>query len=254
MTVSEDFNFVEQDGDFEENSFPVVFGVTFTPKVAGIIVGVLGIAGAASMLLNFVMPDWEKFQQQQTKVGELQGQIDQKKASIHRIDKVKADFAAAKQQKIQVLGLFSDDKALDTLLLDLNRLVESGNSQFGSVLVRSQLEKFTPVNEKPEIIKDKSYGSLVVGKLKQSTITVNMVGTFEQTQSILRNIERLQPLLILKNYRSRGKDTVTEETEKNGLTPPPTLNTSFQLQVLMPLNPEESAKANKANKTKKTSK
>jgi type IV pilus assembly protein PilO len=244
MTVSEDFNFVEQGGDFEESGFPVVFGITFTPKITGIVVGVLGIAGAAYMLLNLVMPAWEKFQQQQNKVSEVQGQIDQKKASIQQIDKVKGELAAAKQQKIQVLGLFSDAKTLDTLLLDLNRVVESGNSQAGTRLVRSQLKNFTPVNQKPEIIKDTSYGPLVTGKLKQSTITMDIEGTFEQTQSILRNIERLQPLLIVKNYRSTGSNTVTEEMEKLGLIPPPTLNTSFQLQVLMPLSPEEFAAAN----------
>lgn len=251
MTVSEDFNFVEPDSELEESSFPVVFGITFTPKILGILAGVLGIAGAAYMLLNMVMPAWEKFQEQGTKVNDIQGQIDQKKASIGQIGKVKVELASAKKQKIEVLKLFSDEKTLDTLLLDLNRIVESSNSKASANPVRSQLKKFVPINQKPEIIKDNSYGKLVTGKLKQSSVTIDIVGTFEQTQSILRNIERLQPLLIVKNYRSQGENKVSKDDEKLNLLAPPTINTSFKLQVLMPLNAKESAKANKSNTKKK---
>ncbi|MDJ0618247.1 MAG: pilus assembly protein PilO [Calothrix sp. MO_192.B10] len=251
MTVSEDFNFVEADGELEESSFPVVFGITFTPKIIGIIVGVLGIAGAAYMLLNMVMPAWEKFGEQRAKVEELQGQIDQKQASIKQIGKVKAELASAKQQKTQVLKLFSDEKTLDTLLLDLNRLVESGNSLTSVSPVRSQLKNFVPINQKPTIINNSSYGPLVKGKLKQSSVNIDIVGTFEQTQSILRNIERLQPLLIVKNYRSRSSNTVNLNGAQPGLILPPTINTSFHLQVLMPLSPKESAKANKSAAKKK---
>ncbi|WP_088241030.1 pilus assembly protein PilO [Calothrix rhizosoleniae] len=251
MTVSEDFNFVESEEVLEENSFPIVFGITFTPKILGILVGVLGIAGAAYMLLNMVMPAWDKFQEQGAKVNDIQGQIDQKKASIGQIGEVKNQLASAKKQKIQVLKLFSDENTLDTLLLDLNRIVESSNSKTSANFVRSQLQKFVPVNQKAEIIKDNSYGPLVTGKLKQSTVTIDIVGTFEQTQSILRNIERLQPLLIVKNYRSRGENQVKEEEDKLSLLKPPTINTSFQLQVLMPLNAQESAKTKKSTTQKK---
>jgi len=250
MTVSEDFNFVESDSELEESNFPVVFGITFTPKILGILAGVLGIAGAAYMLLTMVMPAWEKFQEQGTKVNEIQGQIDQKKASIGQIDKVKVELASAKKQRIQVLKLFSDEKTLDTLLLDLNRIVESSNSKTSKNTMRSQLKQFVPINQKPEIITDNSYGKLVSGKLKQSSVTVNIVGNFEQTQSILRNIERLQPLLIVKKYRSQGENKVIKDGEKLNLLAPPTINTSFELQILMPLNAKESAKANKS-KTKK---
>ena len=69
MTLSEDFNFVEeQGGGFEDDSsnYPVVFGVTLTPKVSGILIGFLGLAGAAYMLMNLLMPTWETFQEKQT--------------------------------------------------------------------------------------------------------------------------------------------------------------------------------------------
>jgi type IV pilus assembly protein PilO len=192
-----------------------------------------------------VMPAWESYQQQQTKASELQGQIDQKKASIKQIDQVKDELAQAKQQKVQVLGLFANEKTLDTLLLDVNRLIESGNTPTSINAVRAKLKKFVPVSQKPEPVIDGTLGLKVDGKLQRSSINAEITGTYEQTQSIIRNIERLQPLLIVKDYQS----TLAPVESRSPLdkTPmqvgPAAINTSFQLQVLMPLSPEEIAAA-----------
>jgi type IV pilus assembly protein PilO len=254
MTLSEDFNFAEG-GEFgaEAPAYPVVFGISFTPKIIGILVGVVGIAGAAYMLMNMVMPAWETYQQQQEKRNDLQGQVDQKKASITQIDKVKDELAQAKQQRIQVLSLFADEKTLDTLLLDLNRLVESGNAQVPANAVRAKLQKFVPASQQAETVTDGSLGSVVNGKLKRSSVNVEIVGTFEQTQSIIRNIERLQPLLIVKDYQARlvpepATDPSGEEIRRVGPAP---ITTSFQLEALMPLNAEEVAAAAEAEAAKK---
>ncbi|WP_414564065.1 MULTISPECIES: GspMb/PilO family protein [unclassified Anabaena] len=253
MTLSEDFNFTEG-GEFgaEAPAYPVVFGISFTPKIIGILVGVLGIAGSAYMLMNMVMPAWETYQQQQEKSNDLQGQIEQKKASIQQIDKVKDELAQAKQQRIQVLSLFSDEKTLDTLLLDLNRLVESNNAQVTANAVRAKLQKFVPSAQQAETINDGSLGAIVDGKLKRSSVNVEVVGTFEQTQSIIRNIERLQPLLIVKDYQARlapevATDPSGEEVRRVGPAP---ITTSFQLEALMPLNSEEVAAAAEAETAK----
>jgi len=249
MTLSDDLNFAEQGGEFnsETPASPVVFGIAFTPKIIGILVGVVGLAAAGYILLNLLMPALESYQQQQAKSSELQGQIDQKKANIKQIDKVKDELAQAKQQKIQVLGLFANEKTLDTLLLDLNRLIESGNTQTSINAVRAKLKKFVPVSQKPEPITDGSLGLLVDGKLERSSINADITGTYEQTQSIIRNIERLQPLLIVKDYQSSLAPV--ESRSPTDKTPvqvgPAAIDTSFQLQVLMPLSPEEIAAAAK---------
>lgn len=247
MTLSDDLNFAEHGGEFDQATpaSPVLFGIAFTPKIIGILVGVIGLAGAGYMFINLLMPAWESYQQQQAKSSELQGQIDQKKANIKQINQVKDELAQAKQQKVQVLGLFANEKSLDTLLLDMNRLVESGNTSTSVNAVRAKLKKFVPVSSKPEPIIDGTLGVLVDGKLQRSTINAEITGSYEQTQSIIRNIERLQPLLILKEYQS----TVAPLELKSALdkTPmqvgPTVINTSFQLQVLMPLSPEEIAAA-----------
>ncbi|MCL6750933.1 pilus assembly protein PilO [Nostoc sp. CCCryo 231-06] len=247
MTLSDNLNFGEQSGEFDQATpvSPVLFGIAFTPKIIGILVGVIGLAGAGYIFLNLVMPAWESYQQQQAKSSELQGQVEQKKASIKEIGKVKDELAQAKQQKIQVLGLFANEKSLDTLLLDMNRLIESGNTPTSMNVVRAKLKKFVPVSQKPEPITDGTLGLQVDGKLQRSNINAEITGTYEQTQSIIRNIERLQPLLIVKDYQA----TLAPVESKSPLdkTPmqvgPAAINTSFQLQVLMPLTPEEIAAA-----------
>ncbi|BBD58071.1 hypothetical protein NIES2109_08400 [Nostoc sp. HK-01] len=247
MTLSEDLNFADQGEEFDSGAspYPVVFGISFTPQIIGIIAGVVGLFGALFILLNMVMPAWDNYQQQQAKSGELQGQIDQKKATLKQIDQVKKDLADAKQQKIQVLGLFSNEKTLDTLLLDLNRLVESGNAQVPPNAVKAKLQKFAPTTNKAEPITDGSLGVAVDNKLKRISINVEFVGTYEQTQSILRNIERLQPLLIVRDYQSvlAPVQANTQSGKVIRQVGPPPITTSFQLQALIPLTPEELAAA-----------
>lgn len=253
MTYSEDLNFGEPEGAVEASGsgYPTLFGVTFTPKIIGILAGVLGLGATAFMLLNLVIPAWDAFQQQQAKTLELQGQIDQKNASIKQIGKTKEELAQAKQQQIQVLSLFANEKTLDTLLIDINRLVESGNAQIPLNAVKAKLKKFTPSGLKPEAIIDGSFGTLVNGKLKRSTITVEIQGTYEQTQSIFRNIERLQPLLLVKDYQSNlASEPAVDPVKGIRRIGPAPITTTFVLQALMPLNAEEVAAAAKTPKPK----
>jgi type IV pilus assembly protein PilO len=255
MTLSDDLNFAEHGGEFDSATpaHPVVFGIAFTPKIIGILVGVIGLAGAGYIFLNLLMPAWESYQQQQAKSTELQGQIEQKKASIKQIGKVKDELAQAKQQKVQVLGLFANEKTLDTLLLDLNRLIESGSAPTSINAVRAKLKRFVPVSPKPEPVTDGSLGLQVDGKLQRSSINAEISGTYEQTQSIMRNIERLQPLLIVKDYQANlAPVEARSPSDKTSMrVGPAAINTSFQLQVLMPLSPEEVAAAAAKNAPKK---
>ncbi|MDZ7961324.1 MAG: pilus assembly protein PilO [Aulosira sp. DedQUE10] len=256
MTLSDDLNFAEHNGEFalESPASPVLFGISITPKIIGIVVGSVGLLGALYLVLNLLMPAWESYQQQQTKVSELQGQVDQKKATVKKIDQVKQELDQTKQQQIQVLSLFSNEKTLDTLLLDMNRLIETGNAQIPGNPMKAQLKKFVPVTQQAEPITDGSLGIQVDGKLKRTTINVEIAGTYEQTQSIIRNIERLQPLLIFKDYQSILIPESKAPLEKGAPMPkrgPASITTSFQLQALMPLTPEERAMVAAKAATKK---
>lgn len=253
MTLSDDLNFAEQGGAFDEATpaYPVVFGISFTPPIIGVVVGVLGLVGAVSMLFYLVLPTWDTYQQQQSKSTDLQAQITQKTIKVKQVDQIKQELALAQQQKTQVLSLFANEKSLDTLLLDTNRLIESGNAQIPANGVRAKLKRFVPSSDKPEIITDGSLGPLINNKLKRVDINVELQGTFEQTQSIMRNIERLQPLLIVKDFQSKlAPPEPISPSDKNKAVrnAPAQLTTSFQLQALMPLTEKDVAELAKLAK------
>lgn len=244
MTVAnDDFIPVEESQEEAAPAYPTAFGITFTPVISGILLAVLGLAGTLYILLNLVMPSWEKNQEQQANLQQKQEQVRQKQANLKQSEKIKADLAQAKQQRTEVYALFANEKNLDTLLLDLNQQVVSGNTQLGRNATRAELVKFVPVNQSAEVVTDGSLGAEVNGKLKRRTINVQVDGTFEQTQSIIRRIERLQPLLLIKEYQST---LAPAPVAPPGTVPqggPPTISTAFQLQALVPATPEETAAA-----------
>ncbi len=242
MTSSEDFTSFD-DGSLEAApNYPSVFGITLTPVIGGALIAVLGLAGTLYLLLTLVMPTWQKYQEMEASRNQKQALIAQKQAIQGQIEKIRTELAQAKQQKSEVLVLFANEKTLDTLLLDLNQVVESGNARLQRNDFRGKLKRFVPVNQSAELIADGSLGSEVNGKLKRRTINVEVEGTFEQTQSIMRNIERLQPLLIFKDYQSTLGQAAPDSRGKT-VNGPPTITTSFQLQALMPVNSEEATSA-----------
>ena len=245
MTVSQDLISIDQGEEFQTAAptYPAAFGITFTPAISGGLIAVLGLAGTLYLVLNLLMPAWEKYQQQQTTRNDKQVQVQQKQAILQQGEKVKTELAQAQQQNAEVLSLFANEKNLGTLLLDLNRVVESGNARLQRNDVRAKLRRFVPTtNQSGDIVNDGSLGAEVNGKLKRRAINVEFQGTFAQTQSILRNIERLQPLLIVRDYQST---LAPPAADSQGIVVrgPATITTSFQLQALIPANPEEAAMA-----------
>jgi type IV pilus assembly protein PilO len=238
MTLSEEFISFEEDGDDRTPTYPTAFGVTFTPPIIGVVIAVLGLAGGVYLFLSLLIPAWQRNQELTTSQNQKQSLVEQQKASLKQTEKIQTELTRAKQQKVEVLALFANEKTLDTLLLDLNRLVQSTNVKQTS----AKLKKFTPVNQTAEMISDGALGSEVNGKLKRRIVNIAFEGTFEQTQAILRNIERLQPLLIVKDYNSE-MSTVSSNSKDNPVVGPPVINTSFQLQALIPASAEEVTQA-----------
>ncbi|MBD2138397.1 pilus assembly protein PilO [Anabaena sp. FACHB-1237] len=244
MTFTEDLN-LETGTQFEGSggSLAVIFGIPLTPQIIGGVIGALGILGGAYMIFSMGMPAWDNLQQQQAKRDQLGKDIEQKRILSKQIKKVESDLEAAKAQQKQVLGLFADEKSLQTLLLDTSRLVDSSNTQAPANVVEAKLKRFFPVSEKPEIVIDSSFGPEVNNKLKRSVIKVNIEGTFEQTQDIMQNIERLQPLLLVKNFDSKLQvpEIEGDKDKKIVYRGPGELSTSFDLEALIPVSEEESA-------------
>ena len=242
MTFSDEMNFEGSEFEEESSAYPVVFGITFTPTISGILIGVLGVAGAAYMLTSFVMPAWETFTEKQGTKEQLETDIKSKQARLENIDELNDKLAESKRQQAKVWAVFANEKTLDTLLIDLNRLVEAGNAQLSRNAVKAKLEKFAPDSEGIQPVVDGSLGAEVDGKLKRSSTEIVISGTYEQIQSIMRNIERLQPLLLVKDYESTLISETIEEGKPARVGPTP-ITTSFKLEALVPMNPEEVAAA-----------
>ncbi len=241
MTFSDDFITVGEGQELSGSAAnsPTLFGIKLTPQLSGILIAGCLIGLAAYLANSYVMPVWQKYGELTAERDLKQSQIAQKQANIKQGEKLKTDLVQAKQQQTEILSLFANEKTLDTLLLDINRLVESSNASSGGVIPK--LQKFEPANQGAEIITDSSYGSEVNGKLKRRIITIAFAGNYEQTQSILRNMERLQPLLIVNDYTSTLLQEPVDPT--TGRLPPASINTAFKLQALIPATPEEAAAA-----------
>lgn len=289
MTVTDDF---APGSNLDTGpSYPVIFGIPLTPTLSGILLALVGLGGAAYLLLNLVQPEWQKYQDLEAKVRDKEAQVQQQQNINKQIEDSKKELEAAKKQRQDVLALFANEPVLDTLLLDINRQIDARNAGLekarqdklascpswvrnnlqdvenavGDLVVKSQLRKFTPDPKTSGVITDNSYGSLVNNKLKRQVVNMTFEGNFNQTQSILRSIERLQPLLVLKNVEfvvgdgSPGKAATSRLYEIQGnnvrflpnCQPEPKITSSFQMEALLPLTPEETAQANPAAPPKK---
>jgi type IV pilus assembly protein PilO len=232
MTFAED-EFALDEGFDEASDYPVAFGITFTPQVSGISFALLGLVAAGYVLMTFVQPAWQQFQTLRSSIDEKETQVAQQAVIQNQIAELETQVQQAEAKQDQVLALFADERNLDTLLLDLNRFVEAR---------QGELISFTPQGE-PAIVNDGSLGAPVNNKLKRQSINLQVEGTFDQIQSIMQSLERLQSLLLVKGYSSQ----ITEEqtaTVNNGqviLSEPPTLQTTFQIDALVPLSEEEKA-------------
>jgi type IV pilus assembly protein PilO len=267
-------------------NYPVVFGIPLTPTVSGVLLALLGLGGAAYLLLNFVQPEWQKYQDLDAKVRDKEAKVQQYQTINKQIEDSKKELDAAKKQRQDVLAMFANEPVLDTLLLDINRQIDARNAglerarqqklancpawvrsnpdavekEVGDLVVKSQLRKFSPVTD-PKVsgvITDGSYGSLLNNKLKRQVIDAEFEGNFNQTQSILRSIERLQPLLVLRNVQFVVGDGTASKAITNSLyeikgnnvrflancQPEPKITTTFQLEALLPVSAEETAAAN----------
>lgn len=240
MTYREEFVPEEEQG-LEEGNYPTAFGITFTPQVSGIGLALVGLVGAIYILMNFAMPAWDNYSKLKEDETNKQQQVEQQTSG--KLDKKLQDAQVKLQQaealKAQVLAFFSNEKTLETLLLDLNRFFQAR---------KVKLISFQPQGD-ITIISDSSLGQAVNNKLKRQSFNLEMEGSFVQTQALLRDLERLQPLLVLKNLNSQttGNQKVTlinRPNQASALIPggEEKLKTTLTLDVILPLTPVEVAK------------
>jgi type IV pilus assembly protein PilO len=226
-------------------TYPSVFGITFSPIVTGACVAVIGAGISGYIFLSILQPQLTKNQELEAKLAQTQDQIQQRKDNAKKIAVAEQTLDRANTQKQVVTGLFASDKKLDTLLLDLNKLVN---------IRQGELQKFTPDppvagsgSSGAAVVIDGSLGAALNNKIKRKGVGIEVRGNFEQVQSILRTIERLDQLLIVKDFHAdvdkEGQKIVVNAQGKLVPQPEATIKTSFKIQALIPLTPAEQAAA-----------
>lgn len=276
MSASGDFIPGDQPVDSAPDS-PVIFGIRLTPTILGVLFGAVGLIGALAILLNVVQPEWDRYQQLSSQVAEKEAQVSSKQNLSKQIEDAKKELEATKKKQDDVYSLFANETTLDTLLLDINRQIEARNSRLSAArqqllakcspiirnniaqledpekqylpfVVKSELRQFTPDPKVTGVIQDNSYGSVINGKLKREAVQVELQANYEQMMAILRNMERLQPFLVLRNVNatvieSKNRPLYNPVTGQLSPCQPETpVNMKFQLEALMPLSAADKAK------------
>ena len=240
MTFTEEF----EDRELEEfDEYPIAFGITFTPRNSGIAAAVLGLLGSFYLLFNWVMPAYNTLQQLQNDAAGKQQQVDQQKSGLGSAEFPKIESQLQQKQAIkqQILSLFAKEKDLSTILLDISNIFKSRNVK---------LISFQPQGLEPVVVSDGSLGSAVNNKLKRQTLNVKIEGNYANTQEVIRDLERLQPLILLNSLNTQiekeGSAVKVVSTGNNKATIVPQgdkpVTTTFLLDVIIPLNAEELAK------------
>lgn len=247
MTALGDFS--PDEADFiDEPTNPVVFGLEITPTMIGVLIALVGIGGAGYLYREKVMPVAEGNATLRTEIATKEDQLLSQAQALEDIAKIEAELAVAMQKRRNVYSLFANEDTMDTLLLDINQRIESSNATLNGIrnqvrargippiLLEAQLKSFTP-GEKA-VIADSSLGEGVNGKLKRENYSINFSADYAQTQSILRNLERLEPLLMVQNFSiSSGQaveETVIGSDGQVVSRPKARLETSFQIDALIP--------------------
>ncbi len=257
MTFSEEFNSTETDVDFEElgSSYPTAFGITFTPQITGACLGLLGLVGSIYVGLTFVKPAYDNYTQLKATEVEKQGQVARQESGQLNQQMFEAEQKLRESESLRndVLSLFSSEESLKTILFDINQLVQKHQAQLVSFKPKGNIT----------VVKDSSLGAGVNNRLKRQQFELTIKADFGSTQSILRDLERLQPLLVITGLNSKlveekftidivevkdegGQTVATGQAQTQGQV---VLETSFTLDAILPLSPEELSKLTSQEET-----
>ena len=252
MTAANEFIEVEED---VEASGPVVLGVPLTPKNIGIGIAIAGVLPAVFGVFKLVMPTIAQGNELNNQITAKQQEIEQQEERLSKKAEAEQQLAEALQRRAAVTALFADEATLETLIFDIEEQLNSVNAGVTDDDQKARITKFEPAEPQGgtqptsdvEVVNDGSLGSAVNGKLRRRKYEVEFEGSFAQTRQFLIILERMQPMLVVRNLKSELAEStpVVEGEYKQGKFIPATeqpqrrLKTSFTLSALMPLSQEQ---------------
>ncbi|QYO68363.1 hypothetical protein [Leptolyngbya sp. 7M] len=241
MTYGGDFMTVGEGRD-ETPTYPKVFGVSITPTVGAILLTLLGAVVAYLLWANLVQGTLQRNRELKADIAAKEQQLLNQEETQKQIAAARTRLQEAQQLQADVRSLFASEDSLNTLLLDINERVQSVNAGITDPARRATLARFDLNAEESGLITDGSLGGQVNNQLERRVYDVEIRGTFPQTQSIIRNIERLQPLLVVSDLNS-SLDATSQRIvldDRGRLTPtgqPDTrITTTFKLAALVPVD------------------
>jgi len=219
-----------------------LFGITFTSKILGILIGVGGVGLAAYVASTYVMPIWESVQTGQTKIADTKTKVTALEGQVASKGNIAQKIEEANQQNKFVLSLLPNVDNIDTLIRDIQEqipktIVIALPPDFSYELAGT-LRAFQPT-------------APVIGPQYNSySFTVGFDGKFEDVLNTIQRIERLRPLLIVKDLKLTKKALPTTTfkfsrpiaagKEKEILDSlPPLIGADFTLQAFVPKTEEE---------------
>ncbi|WP_413162088.1 pilus assembly protein PilO [Capilliphycus salinus ALCB114379] len=262
MTAANEFIVVEEG---IEDSSPVVMGVPLTPKNIGIGIAVAGILLAGFGVFKLVMPTIAQGNELNSQITSTQTEIEQQEERLSKKAEAEQELAEAQQRRAAVTALFADEATLETLMFDIEEQVNTINAGITDDNQKARITMFQPILPEDgqgsasgiEKVEDGSLGTAVDGKLRRRRYEVEFEGSFAQTRQFLIILERMQPMLVVRNLSTELVESkpVWQGEYKQGKFIPATeqpqrrLTTSFTLSALMPLSQEQRDAATAADTT-----
>lgn len=219
-----------------------LFGVTLTSKILGILIGVAGIGLAGYAASSYVLPILEQVQSGQQNIETNKTEVATLKGQVASKGNVLAKIEEANQQNKFVLSLLPDVDNIDTLIRDIQEqipktIVIALPPDF-SYEIAGTLRTFQPV----EPVRGAQYDTY--------TFNIGFDGKFEDVLNTVQKIERLRPLLIVKDLKLTKKTLpitsfkfsrpIAAGKEKEILDSlPPLIGADFTLQAFVPKTEEE---------------
>ncbi len=246
--------FIEAE-DEQEASGPVVLGVPLTPKNIGIGIAVVGVLLAGFGIFKLVMPTIAQGNDLDQQIVGKQREIEQQDEKLSRKAEAEQELVAARQRRAAVTALFADQATLKTLIFDIEEQLNSVNAGITNNDEKARITQFEPSPtpggttsaSEAEVINDGSLGPAVDGKLRRREYQVEFEGNFAQTRQFLIILERMQPMLVVRDLQTRlveAAPVVVGEQRQGQFVPASEqpqrrLRTSFNLRALMPLTQED---------------